>query len=183
MDFRGQVWERVWEMTNFLVLDRVRIWRTGRHTPTKNSQEYPRWFVLHCCIFPTKNQRNLKQYCPDTASVSPITLALSHDLTVRHIKTIDVLVLDNYKGAKWTWSKLPIRAGLIVLHVLRIHVCTKMREPGELLLIRTKVLVQSRPLWNFLFVSVVQRDSLKIVVKSTRYCSCSTNVEQVVICL
>ena len=26
--------------TQFLVWNRVRIWRTGRHTPTKNSQEY-----------------------------------------------------------------------------------------------------------------------------------------------
>ena len=26
---------------HFLVWNRVRIWRTGRHTPTKNSQEYP----------------------------------------------------------------------------------------------------------------------------------------------
>ena len=25
----------------FLVGSRVRIWRTGQHTPTKNSQEYP----------------------------------------------------------------------------------------------------------------------------------------------
>ena len=36
-----------------------------------------------CRIFQTKNQ-----YCPDTASVSPITLALSHDLTARHKKTM-----------------------------------------------------------------------------------------------
>jgi len=41
MDFRGlQVWKQVWEMT-FLVWNRVRIWRTGFHSPTKNSQEYP----------------------------------------------------------------------------------------------------------------------------------------------
>ena len=33
MDFRGQVWKRVWKMTF--------IYRTGWHTPTKNSQEYP----------------------------------------------------------------------------------------------------------------------------------------------
>ena len=26
---------------HFLVWNRVRIWRTGRHTPTKNTQEYP----------------------------------------------------------------------------------------------------------------------------------------------
>ena len=25
----------------FLVSNKVRIWRTGRHTPTKNSHEYP----------------------------------------------------------------------------------------------------------------------------------------------
>ena len=41
MDFRGlQVWKQVWEMT-FFVWNRVRIWRTGWHSPTKNSQEYP----------------------------------------------------------------------------------------------------------------------------------------------
>ena len=40
MEFRGLVWKRVWKMT-FLVWNRVRIWRTGRHTLTKNSQEYP----------------------------------------------------------------------------------------------------------------------------------------------
>ena len=33
MDFRGQVWKRVWKMTF--------IYRTWWHTPTKNSQEYP----------------------------------------------------------------------------------------------------------------------------------------------
>ena len=30
----------VWKMT-FLVINRVRIWTTGRHSNTKNSQEYP----------------------------------------------------------------------------------------------------------------------------------------------
>ena len=29
------------ENDNFSVWNRVRIWRTGRHNPTKNSQEYP----------------------------------------------------------------------------------------------------------------------------------------------
>ena len=49
---KGQVWKRVWILEvvwkrvwistrHFLVCKRVRIWRTGRHTPTKNSQEYP----------------------------------------------------------------------------------------------------------------------------------------------
>ena len=41
MDFRGLVWKRVWIITFFLVWNRVRISRTGRHTPTKNSQEHP----------------------------------------------------------------------------------------------------------------------------------------------
>ena len=36
MEFRGLVWKRVWKIWN-----RVRIWRTGRLTPTKNFQEYP----------------------------------------------------------------------------------------------------------------------------------------------
>ena len=40
MDFRGLVWERVWKW-HFLVWSRVRIWWSGRHTPTKISQEYP----------------------------------------------------------------------------------------------------------------------------------------------
>ena len=35
MDCRGPVWKRVWKIWN-----RVRIWRTGRHSPTKNFQEY-----------------------------------------------------------------------------------------------------------------------------------------------
>ena len=35
MEFRGLVWKRVWKIWN-----RVRIWRTGRLTPTKNFQEY-----------------------------------------------------------------------------------------------------------------------------------------------
>ena len=38
MDFRGQVWKRVWHV---LIWNRVRMWRTGRHTPNKNSLEYP----------------------------------------------------------------------------------------------------------------------------------------------
>ena len=48
---KGQVWKREWILEvwtengcgnwHFLVWNRVRIWRTGRHTPTKNSQEYP----------------------------------------------------------------------------------------------------------------------------------------------
>ena len=47
---RGQVWKRVWVLKAgqrkgvksdiFLVWNRVRIWRTARHTLTKNSQEY-----------------------------------------------------------------------------------------------------------------------------------------------
>ena len=42
IDFRGQVWKWVWKISDiFLVWNRVRIWRTGRHTPTKNSQDYP----------------------------------------------------------------------------------------------------------------------------------------------
>ena len=40
MDFRGLIWKRVWKRT-FFVWNRVRIWRIGRHNPTKNSQEYP----------------------------------------------------------------------------------------------------------------------------------------------
>ena len=39
-DFRGLVWKRVREIT-FLVRNRVRIWRTGRHISIKNSQEHP----------------------------------------------------------------------------------------------------------------------------------------------
>ena len=46
------------EKVKFLVWNRVRIWRTGQHTPLKNSQEYcppppaPRWFwsVLSSCM-------------------------------------------------------------------------------------------------------------------------------------
>ena len=48
---KGQVWKREWILVvwtengcgnwHFSVWNRVRIWRTGRHTPTKNSQEYP----------------------------------------------------------------------------------------------------------------------------------------------
>ena len=47
----GQVWKRVWILEvwsengcrklHFLVWNRVRIWRTGKHTLTKNSHEYP----------------------------------------------------------------------------------------------------------------------------------------------
>ena len=41
-DFRGLVFKTGVEKDNFCSeLDRVMIWRTGRHTPTKNSQEYP----------------------------------------------------------------------------------------------------------------------------------------------
>ena len=39
MDFKGQIWKRVQKMTS-LVWNRIRIWGTGRHIPTKNSQEY-----------------------------------------------------------------------------------------------------------------------------------------------
>ena len=44
MDFRGLVWKRVWKIVKdyiFLVWNRVRIWRTGRHTLTKNFQDNP----------------------------------------------------------------------------------------------------------------------------------------------
>ena len=47
---KGQVWKRVWILEiwsengcgklHLLIWNRVRIWKTGRHTPTKNSQEY-----------------------------------------------------------------------------------------------------------------------------------------------
>ena len=42
MDFRGLIWKRVWKMTFLFVWNRARIWRTGRHTPTKNFHESPR---------------------------------------------------------------------------------------------------------------------------------------------
>ena len=48
---KGQVWKQVWILEvwsenecgklYFLLWNRFRNWRTGRHTPTKNSQEYP----------------------------------------------------------------------------------------------------------------------------------------------
>ena len=48
---KGQAWQRVWILEvwsenrsgklHFLAWNRVRIWRTRWHTPTKNSQEYP----------------------------------------------------------------------------------------------------------------------------------------------
>ena len=41
MDLIGQVWNGVSKLKFFLVWNRVKIWKTGRHTPTKNSQEYP----------------------------------------------------------------------------------------------------------------------------------------------
>ena len=44
MDFSGLVWKRVWKMT-FLVWNRVRIWGTGRHAPTRNFQGYPPGFL------------------------------------------------------------------------------------------------------------------------------------------
>ena len=39
MDLGCQVWKRVWKVI-FLLWNRVKIWRSGRHTPIKNSQEY-----------------------------------------------------------------------------------------------------------------------------------------------
>ena len=36
-----QVWKRVWKMNFFCLKLRVSIWRTWRHTPIKNSLEYP----------------------------------------------------------------------------------------------------------------------------------------------
>ena len=36
-----QVWKRVWKMNFFCLKLRVSIWRTGRHTPIKNSLQYP----------------------------------------------------------------------------------------------------------------------------------------------
>ena len=40
MDFGGLVYKRVWKIT-FFGQNWVRIWRNGRNTPTKNSQENP----------------------------------------------------------------------------------------------------------------------------------------------
>ena len=40
MDFRGLVWKRVWIIT-FFAWNRVRIWRTGRHTPSNDFQVHP----------------------------------------------------------------------------------------------------------------------------------------------
>ena len=47
MGVRGQVWKRVWKMTLFVWI-RVRIRRTGWHTPTKNSQKYPPGVWIPC---------------------------------------------------------------------------------------------------------------------------------------
>ena len=41
MDFERSSLKTGVENLHFLVRNRVRIWGTGRHTPTKNSQEYP----------------------------------------------------------------------------------------------------------------------------------------------
>ena len=41
MDFERSSLKTGVENLHFLVWNRVRIWGTGRHTPTKNSQEYP----------------------------------------------------------------------------------------------------------------------------------------------
>ena len=41
MDFRVLFWKRLWKITVFGLKSGARIWRTGRHTLTKNSQEYP----------------------------------------------------------------------------------------------------------------------------------------------
>ena len=40
MDLGGLVYKRVWKIT-FFGLNRVRIWRNWRNTPTKNSQGNP----------------------------------------------------------------------------------------------------------------------------------------------
>ena len=37
---KGQIWKRVWKTIFFFVWNRVRIWRTWRLIPAKNSQEY-----------------------------------------------------------------------------------------------------------------------------------------------
>ena len=56
LSFTNDFLERVWifwvwsengcEKWHFLVWNRVKIWRTRRHTPTKNSQENPRGITL-----------------------------------------------------------------------------------------------------------------------------------------
>ena len=53
MNFRGQVWKLVWKL-HFLVSNMVSIWRTGWHTPTKNSQVYPPPGIIALTIFKLK---------------------------------------------------------------------------------------------------------------------------------
>ena len=61
---RGQVWKRVWK-TTFFGLKWVRIWRSGRHTATKNSLEYPRGLFLHknLRMHDIRWLRNLRAVC------------------------------------------------------------------------------------------------------------------------
>ena len=66
MDFRGLVWSengcRKWHC---LVWNKVRIWRTGRYTRTKNSQEYPpRVKITLVKVFLNKLTPGVS--CPDT---------------------------------------------------------------------------------------------------------------------
>ena len=70
MDFRRLVWRRVGKIKFFGLRNRVKIWGTGRHTPAKNSQEYPtppppsdygmcKWRIIQKLIILSKVNVNL----------------------------------------------------------------------------------------------------------------------------
>jgi len=59
----SQVWKQVWKNGIFLVWDRVMVWRTGRHTPTKNSHVYPPGCLRSVTLYPLSLWRHTNSVC------------------------------------------------------------------------------------------------------------------------
>ena len=127
---KTQVWKRVWILEersengcgkwHVLVWNWVRIWGTGRHTPTENSEEYPpspRDLTRVVILVPNPHRLNLEQQ-PGLLEVS----GSKHSSWAKTIHGIVVpasitSVLISVKS--WRWSgTMAIRMwlGLIIMH-------------------------------------------------------------------
>ena len=120
------MWKRVWilevwsengcEKWRFLVWNRVKIWGTGRHTPTKSPQEYPLG-VLHLKTWIRNMDSRSRHHPCGTLSMDPFEDP-DHGLPLwtttnswRWIFQRSNQILGTFNDLKWRklWSALIIR--------------------------------------------------------------------------
>ena len=156
---RDQVWNRVWILEvwsengcgklHVLVWNRVRIWRTRWHTPTKNSWEYPPGFFY--LIFPP-----LMRTHPRDFSLRYKNRPLLHKLSTKGL-FLPILKILNWlktvKGLNPEVSHFISRLSMISWLNIVLHrtVVTDVSTTCALVIFRVKVSVTVNNLTTVLF--------------------------------